>query len=129
MNTTKRIIMAGNFTDAGNFTGYTLTRERVHIPAKAMEAAGYSVDKMPSFPMFAITVNCTFNKMDAEGNPTEETFTREQATALFTNEDEMLNTLNMERLLDVKQDLLFKASAMTLGLSEVELNSLVEAGL
>jgi hypothetical protein len=125
MNTQTAIITSGHFTEAGNFTGKTLTGvKKIFIAKSLMESNGYDIDTPPSLPIYAAIVDMTYHKVDSENNPTEETFVRTDAGAIFKDEDTLIKAINSERLLNVKAEMAFKASATSLGLTEDEIVAL-----
>jgi hypothetical protein len=121
-------IRSGSFTAAGNFTGYTVAGERIHIPARQMETAGYNKDNMPKFPFYTVSGERTFNVLDENGNATEEKFTREQAGSIFATKDEAIEAYNESFLLDIEAKASLKRAATEAGLAE-SLNAIIEASV
>ena len=121
-------IRSGSFTAAGNFTGYTVAGERIHIPARQMEIAGYNKDTMPKFPFYCVSGERQFNVLDENGNATEEKFTREQAGSIFATKTEAIDAYNESLLLDIEAKASLKKAAADAGLAD-SLTSIIEASI
>jgi 2-hydroxychromene-2-carboxylate isomerase len=117
-------ILSGNFTETGNFSGYNASGTRIHINGRTMESAGIKKGDAIKFPLFATVVEREFNVLDAEGNPTEEKFKREQAGAVFTNKQALIEAVNADKLLAVEAEADLKAKATAVGLTEEAINAL-----
>ena len=123
------VINNGAFTAAGNFTGYTALGERVHVFGRQMESIGIKKEDKVSFPLFVIADLKTINKVDSEGNPTEETATRLTALSVFAKKDDLLQAHADSSLLNVEVAKAVKAQATSAGLTEAEVASLLEAAI
>jgi hypothetical protein len=103
INATKNVIIeGGNFSTAGNFSGYDAeTSERYFIPGRMMKAKGWSTDAEVPTVFFAVLTNKQYNvltdELDAEGNrvpeidkETGETkkFTRLTVTKIYKSKEE-----------------------------------------
>ena len=119
-------IISGNFTETGNFSGYNASGTRIHVSGRTMESAGIKKGDTVKFPLFATVVEREFNVLDANGNPTEEKFTREQAGAIFTNKQALIEAVNADKLLAVEAEADLKAKATAVGLTEEAINALQE---
>jgi len=117
-------ILSGNWSASGNFSGYDARGERIHIPARQMESLGYKVGEPISYPFYSLITERTFNRLDAEGKPTNETFTRIQAGSLFKNEDSLISAMNSDKLLTLKAQKALQTEASSVGLTEDALNAL-----
>lgn len=84
-------ITSGNFTTVGNFTGYDILGERVHIYARQMESLGWKKAEDVKFPFYAVSTEKEYQKVDDAGEPTDETFTRLTATSVFKDETSLIN--------------------------------------
>lgn len=88
------VIVDGQFSNNGNFSGYdSLGTERYHIPARMMTRLGYAkgANEKIEFPLFATVVLKSFAaRLDANGQPipnADGTFgikDRPTVTSLFT---------------------------------------------
>ena len=121
------VINNGAFTAAGNFTGYTALGERVHIFGRQMEAIGIKKEDKVQFPLFVIADNKTINKVDAEGNPTEETAQRLTALSVFAKKEDLIQAHVDSNMLTVEITKSVKATASSAGLTEAEVEALLEA--
>ena len=122
----KTVLTSGSFTKAGNLTAYNKFGERVHISAKQAENMKLTSENL-TFPLYAVIDERTFSTLDAEGNPTQETFTRTQALSIFATNTDLVNAFVDEASLDVQiADGIRKASSAA-GLSEESINQLVNA--
>lgn len=120
-------IISGNFTETGNFSGYNASGTRIHVSGRTMESAGIKKGDTVKFPLFATVVEREFNVLDENGNPKEgETFKREQAGAIFTNKQALIEAVNADKLLAVEAEADLKAKASAVGLTQEAINALQE---
>ena len=118
-------IVRGNFTDNGNFSAYDATGiDRIHVPSGVMESAGFKKGDSIKFPIYAIVVERTFDKLDESGNSTGETFTRPQAGSVFVSKADMIAAANGNNLLEIEVKADLKAKASAIGLTEETINAL-----
>ena len=115
----KVAIRSGNLSNTEkNFTGYTATGQRIHIPLRQMEALypNFSKDTKVTFPLYALVVEREFDEVDKDNNPTGVKFKRLQAGSIFVNKAEMIEAYNEDAVmeLEAKADLKSKAKAMDL---------------
>lgn len=70
-NIQKVVIVSGQWSANGNFSGYdVLGAERYHIPARMMASLGYKKDDVVTFPLYASVVQKSYApRLDANGNP------------------------------------------------------------
>jgi hypothetical protein len=113
-------IFSGEFTSKGNFSGYDASGERIHIPGRTMNAAGLNKDTKIEFPFYCLVKSKSFNKRDANGNITEEQFTREQAGSVFTDKEKLFAAANANKLLAVEAKVELKKAASAVGLTSEE---------
>ena len=132
----KLVITGGNWTSNGNFSGYDREVGRVHFFGAQMRALGYEKDSAVAFPLYGIGVQKEFDQVDEEGNPTGEKFTRWQANSLFKERKALVEALAAEDLIQAHVDSNMltveiaksvKATASSAGLSEAEVEALLEA--
>ena len=121
------VITNGNWTTAGNFSGYNPEVGRVHFFGAQMKALGYEKDSTVGFPFYAIGAEKEFNQVDAEGNPTGEKFTRWQANSLFKERKLLVEAIAASALIDVEVKQYVKTEASSAGLGEAEIAALLEA--
>lgn len=70
-NIQKVVIVSGQWSKSGNFSGYdVLGAERYHIPARMMASLGYKNGDNPTYPLFATVVLKSYApRLDADGKP------------------------------------------------------------
>jgi hypothetical protein len=120
-------ILSGKFTDGNNFSGYPVTGKRVHIPARQLEAIGITKDSKITFPFYCLVEEREFPKLDADRNPTGETFKRIQACSTFLEEDAMIDATDSNRRFAIKREQKFRALATSIGVTTEELTALSAA--
>ena len=131
----KQIIVSGKFTEKGNYTGYNvqgLLTDRVHIPERLMTALGLTKDtRVPT--LYAIVGPAKFSiRKEVKNSDTGEitlvdtgdTFTRCQAGSIFLTKAEMINAYNSSDLLETETKIELRKSALTLGLTDVQVEAL-----
>ena len=117
----KLIIVSGNWTEAGNFSGYDVVGERVHIHKNMIEGLGFKKGDAVAFPLYCVGAERTFNVLDEEGNPTEEQFTRLQAGCLFKERGKLVEAIAASSLMDIEVAKFIKAEASSAGMTEAEI--------
>ena len=122
-------IVSGSFTEKGNFSGYDPSGDRIHINAQQMENLGLKKGDTIAFPLFAIAVERTFNRLDENQEPikvdgVEQTFTRVQAGSVFKTKAEMIEAFNSDKVLDIEATANLKAVAVEAGLEGKVLDAL-----
>ena len=86
-------IANGSFTANGNFSGYTLTGERVHIFGRQMASANFDADSV-EFPFPVLATNKSYEgRLNADGTRGTAIVDRLTATAVFANEDALADAL------------------------------------
>lgn len=124
---TVKLISISPSKSGENYTGYNAKGDRIHIPARQIEALGFSKENLPK-ELFALTDTKTFQKIDATTKqPTGETFSRVQACSIFKTKEEMFAAKNDERLLDAECEANFVKSATALGLKVESVQALESA--
>lgn len=118
-------IRSGAFTEAGNFTGYTILGERVHIYGRQLEAIGFKSNADVKFPFFVISEEKEYSVMDADGNPTDKTFKRNTALSAFATKESMIEAHSEAAMLDVEVSKAVKQQATAAGLTEAEIKVLL----
>lgn len=101
------VIVSGNFSPNGNFSGYDGLGERIFISKRQIANLGWSKDSDVKYPFYSTVVTKEFDKLDEEGNPTGEKFNRTQAGAIFATAKDYAKAVNATAALGiaVKQDL------------------------
>jgi hypothetical protein len=90
-------IANGKFTANGNFSGYTLTGERVHIFGRQMASANFDADSV-DYPFPVLATNKSYEgRLNADGTREAGIVDRLTALAVFTNEDAMAAALAADK--------------------------------
>ena len=124
----KVAIRSGNISNTGkNFTGYSATGQRIHIPLRQMETLypNFSKDTKVTFPLYALVVEREFDKVDADNQPTGVKFKRLQAGSIFANKAEMIESYNEDSLMELEAKAHLKAQAKAMDLDENAINALL----
>lgn len=135
MSTTKQIITSGSYSKSGkgNFTAYTANGTQFFVPARMMEALGYSVDKLPTFPLYAFSATkkigvfiagTTDLQMEADG-VTPVQVERSEITALFNDKKAFAEVANAEFGLDLELREHRRTLATSAGLDEKAVEALL----
>ena len=119
------VINNGAFTEKGNFTGYTALGERVHIYGRQMDAIGIKSTDKVQFPLFVIADMKTINTVDKDGNETENQ--RLTALSVFAKKEDLIQAHVDSNMLTVEIAKSVKVTASSAGLSEAEVEALLEA--
>jgi hypothetical protein len=123
------VIKNGAFTVAGNYTGYTSLGERVHLYKRQMEGLGFTTNEEVKLPLFVIGDVKEFNKLDANGQPTDEVVHRLTGLSVFKNESEITQAYAESVLLDAKINQGIRTQATSAGLTEDMVQALLAVSL
>jgi hypothetical protein len=130
MKSTK--ILSGKFANAegqkGNFTGYNSAGERIFIHKSQMESIKMKTDA-DFKPFFALTDEKDIQTRDAEGELTAITVKRLQALSVFLTLDELMSAENSDFELKIASKKYQSKLASTSGLSEAQVNALLEVSI
>lgn len=126
------MLVRGQFSDKGNFSGYNSKGVRIHVPAIMMSELGYAKDAKDAddkpvkieYPLYACVVERTFNVLNDEGEETDETFTRAQAGSIFKTRQEAIDAMNSDDLLALEAKADLYKGAKNFGLTEDTLKKL-----
>lgn len=126
------MLVRGQFSDKGNFSGYNSKGVRIHVPAIMMSELGYAKDAKDAegkpvkieYPLYACVVERTFNVLNDEGEETDETFTRAQAGSIFKTRQEAIDAMNSDDLLALEAKADLYKGAKSFGLTEDTLKKL-----
>lgn len=127
----KAVIQSGNFTEAGNFSGYADGIGRVFIHGKQMEATGWKKNEDVKYPFYATIGTKTINPFDEDGKPmTNEDGSlkeveRVQALSVFTTREKLVSALAEPQLIDLEVTKLVKSQASSAGLTQKEVEALL----
>ena len=121
-------LVRGQWSDKGNYSGYTSKGARVHIPKLMMGELGFEKDavdkdgkpvKVPQ--LFACVVERTFDVLNDDGESTGDTFTRAQAGSVFLTKQEAIDAMNSDDLLALEAKADLYKGAKSFGLTEENL--------
>lgn len=137
------LINSGEFSKKGNFSGYNLKGDRIHLFKRQMDALGIKTDA-DFKPFYVNSVLKTYparQAVDTDGNlvfnedgtakyiPYPDgkfTMTRATATAVFKTEEEFINANISDKLLAGKMQHRLQQEYAALGIeSEAELETLI----
>jgi hypothetical protein len=126
-------IISGDFTTAGNFSGYTALGKRVHIFKRQMDGLGWSSLDEVKFPFYTVAEEKPINKLDGNrqpvlddaGNPVTEQ--RLTATAVFETKDAITEACVEEATLGAEIKASIAKVASSKGLTQSVVDSLVSA--
>jgi len=122
------VINNGNFSTAGNFSGYTALGEKVHIYKRQMETLGWSSDDDVKTPFFVIAENKNIDTIDANGVVTK-TDVRLTALSVFKTRDEIKQAHADSAFLDIEVKQAVAEQASKSGLSQSAIDSLLSVAI
>lgn len=129
------IITSGDFTNAGNFSGYNAKGIKIHFHKRQMDSLGFSKEKQPTYPFYCIAEVKTYNaKKDDQGNPIpfadgKLTMERLTATSAFMNKSLLISAHAEESLLDREIEHEINKQASTRGLTSDSVAQLANASI
>jgi hypothetical protein len=127
------VINNGNFSNSGNFSGYTALGDRVHIFKRQMAALGWEKPSDVKFPFYAIATIKEIGQLDANAKPVVDAngapLVSDRLTALsvFKTRDEIKQSHAYAALLDIEIQQEIKAQATSAGLSEKMVEAIANA--
>jgi hypothetical protein len=123
-------ILGGNFSKGdkakGNFTGKDSEGQKVFIFKAQMESLGIKTDA-DFTPFYALVIENEIQTRDADGNISEVTAKRTEATSVFKTEEELFNAKNSSARLKIGATLNLQKTASAAGLNEVDMQTLLSA--
>lgn len=131
-------IFSGKLTAKGNLTGYNAGGERIHVSSQQLASIGVTDAQSLAnkFPLYALTVERSFEKRDADDKPIidpttqkPETFTREQAGSIFATKAEMIVAMNSDKLLVIDATVALNTAVTASGLTAETLKTLQESSV
>ncbi len=124
-------IQSGNFTQNGNFSGYTAKGERVFIHKNQMESSGWKTKEDVKFPFFAIGAIKQIGQLKEDGTPkTKEDGSavlvdRLQAMSVYKDQASLVAAHVAEATLNVAIAKEVATTAKASGLTEAQVNELL----
>jgi len=125
----KLLVSNGNWTDNGNFSGYTASGERVHIYTRQLEALGLKKGEKVPLPLYCTAQEREFEGVDDAGQPNGEKFTRLTAGAVFQQKETMIAAIAEEHTFDLEIARTLKAAGKQAELTDIAMESLLKAAL
>lgn len=123
-------ILGGNFSKGdnakGNFTGKDSEGQKVFIFKAQMESLGIKTDA-DFKPFYALVIENEIQTRDADGNISEVTAKRTEATSVFKTEEELFKAKNSSARLKIGATLDLQKTASSAGLNEVDMQTLLSA--
>lgn len=125
-------IVSGNFSKAGNFSGYTALGERLFISKAQMLGMGCSSQEQVKFPFYAIGTIKQIGQIDENGVPkvnadgTAVLVDRLQALSVFSSKDALTQAHVDTATLDIEITAAIKKEASAKGLSESAVSKLMQ---
>ena len=126
-------ILSGSFSANGNFSGYSKKAlafgdhsGRIFISKSQMDSLGLSKAEDIKFPIYATATEREYNKLDANGKSTGETFKRLTAFSIYKTQEDLNAAEVADAMVDISTQSAIKQAASSAGLSEVAISSLLE---
>ena len=125
-------ILSGNFSKSegskGNFSGYDAEGNRIFINKAQM--AGIKIEKDADVkPFYALVAEREIQTRDADGELSNVTTLRLQATSVFLTEAELFNAKNSAARLNLGAALDLQKTASSAGLNEAQVNALLASAI
>lgn len=130
------VITSGEFSSNGNFSGYSKKAlafgdqsGRVFIHKRQMDAKGWKKGEEIQFPFIVAASEREYNKMDAQGKATAETFKRLTSFAIYKNQEELNAAEILEQTVDSNVKIAvaqaIQSTATAAGLSQDAMSALL----
>ena len=123
------VIINGNWTEEGNYSGYDTLGQRVHIYARQMESLGFKKgDKVPQ--LFCVGEVKSYTRTDDQGKeiPGSE-FNRLTALSVFKTKDELVGAHIASKSIDAEVRKALKTQAVEAGLTDAEIAEMLQAAI
>lgn len=128
-------ILSGNFTEAGNFSGYDVFGNRLHIHARQMTTLGWVKNEDVKFPFFAVGDVKQIGQLDENGDAKLNSdgsavlIDRLTASSVFTSKQQLIEAHVDVATIDIDINAAIIAKATTAGLKETDLAALLAASV
>ena len=129
------MILSGNFSSNGNFSGYDDENERYFISKRTMENQGWIKNEDVQFPFYIKAKVKTIGQLDGSGDPLVDanglavTVNRLEATSVFKTKQELINSCVDKLSLEIEIQSAIQAVAKTSGLTDASVKALLEASI
>lgn len=127
-------IVRGQWSAKGNYTGWTISGAQYFIHGKMLAALGITPDTKDVPLIYAFVATKTFDVLGEDGKPVEvngvvQTFERDQATAIFTSMDKLIEAKNSEAVIEILARKALRKHAEEAEMTMEQVNALVTASL
>jgi hypothetical protein len=128
-------VTRGAFSKAGNLMLMDKARNAYFCPKSVVEDNGWSKIEDITFPLYVNVNHFTYNNLDDNGNPllnadgTNSTFTREDVIDVFTSAQALADDYADDFSLEILKKQAVKSTASSAGLTEANVNSLLELAI
>lgn len=128
-------ITRGAFSQAGNLMLMDKARKAYFCPKSIVAEKGWSKIEDITFPLYINVSEFTYNNLDDNGNPlmnadgTNNTFKREDVIDIFTSAQALADDYADDFSLEILKSQAVKSTASSAGLTEANINSLLELSI
>jgi hypothetical protein len=128
-------VIRGAFSKAGNLMLMDKGRNPYFCPKSVVEDNGWKKIEDITFPLYINVNEFTYNNLDDNGNPllnadgTNSTFTREDVIDVFTSAQALADDYADDFSLEILKKQAVKSTASSAGLTEANVNSLLELAI
>lgn len=123
------VINNGQFTAAGNFTGYTAAGVRVHIYKRQMAQHNWEENEDVKFPFYCLAIEKEIIPFLADGKTPGEKTTRITATSVFMTVEALAEAKGESILVEARVNTIIAKQAVANGLSEDALKDLLSVAV
>jgi hypothetical protein len=132
---TSKKITRGAFSAKGNLMLMDKGRNAFFCPKAVVTEKGWSKIEDITFPLYVNVNTFTYNNLDDNGNPllnadgTPSTFTREDVIDVFTSAQALADDYADDFSLEILKKQAVKSTASSAGLTESNVNALLELAI
>ena len=128
-------VTRGAFSQAGNLMLMDKARNAFFCPKSIVADKGWSKIEDITFPLYINVNKFTYNNLNDNGEPllnadgTNSTFTREDVIDVFTSAQALADDYADDFSLEILKSQAVKSTASSAGLTEANINSLLELAI
>jgi hypothetical protein len=128
-------VTRGAFSQAGNLLLIDKAKKAYFCPKSLATEKGWSKIEDITFPLYINVGSFTYNNLDDNGNPllnadgTNSTFTREDVIDIFTSAQALAEDYADDFSLEILKKQAVKSTASSAGLTEANVNALLELAI
>jgi hypothetical protein len=132
---TSKKITRGAFSKAGNLMLIDKARKAYFCPKNVVTEKGWTKIEDITFPLYVNVDQFTYNNLDDNSNPiinadgTPSTFTREDVIDVFTSAQALADDYADDFSLEILKKQAVKSTASSAGLTESNVNALLELAI